>query len=252
MKTFKEFMIESIKNGYSSVLLGFFRKSKSVKRLKESEDSIEHIDNLHHSLSKHYSKFDENHIKTIHKYSGGAGGGSHNDPNGSEVMNKHLHQNRGKIENTPHHDLQKRMDRVVNRHETPHDMHVYTGIHHDHDLRKIAASHNSTDHIKIHNHAFTSTSIDKHVAKSFASRNGHGESHTIKIHVPKGHKGAYIAHHSGQSASEDEHGPGGEKEFVLPRNTKLHIHPKPTVEKGRTESGREIHHHIWHAKIVKE
>lgn len=253
MKTFYE-LIELLETvaGYTSVRLGLFR---SKKRLKESIDheaykkKMEHYNKAKadaeeetktsHSLEKHYN-YDEEHHHTIKQYTGG-GGSSYDTVNGSEPMNKALHKNKGKIEGTKHHNLMTRMDKVVKKNKAPHDFHVYTGLHKSHEINKIKTSHNDT--IKLHHHGFTSTSLHKGIAVSFAQSHETKNHHVLKIHVPKGHHGAYVGHHSGWN---------DEKEFVLPRGTKLHVHPKPTIEHSNPDYPESSKYHVWHAKIVKE
>lgn len=58
--------------------------------------------------------------------------------------------------------------------------------------------------------------------------------HILKIHVPKGHPGAYVAPHS-----QHPH----EREFTLPPGTKMHIHHEP-------EYCDKTHSMVWHAKVL--
>jgi hypothetical protein len=95
------------------------------------------------------------------------------------------------------------MDSGMERHKTPHKLTVYSGIKYDPgekmDKNKI-----------VHHPSYLSTSLDKFTAKGFS--NCTTNKHVLKIHVPKGHPGAYVDHFSENP---------GEKEFILPRNTKL-------------------------------
>jgi hypothetical protein len=76
------------------------------------------------------------------------------------------------------------------------------------------------------------------------------QSHILHIHVKPEHKGLYLGKHTMYE---------GEHEFLLPRNTILQIHKKPTVytKKSvfRDETGKVVGHHVhrthmWHADIV--
>ena len=250
MKTFKEFITEAKKfNGYTDVRLGFFRteQKKSINELKkpdpwkkeltpEQKEHAEKVEKLHNSLSSHY-KYNDSHIETIKKYTGG--GTNRHEPNGSEILNKELHEKRGKLGNSSLNEFKTHVDKLVKHHKTPHDMHVYTGVAEHHEITKMAKDGN--DNIKLHHHGFTSTSINKKVAEQFAHQNL--SRHIIKIHVPKGHHGAYVSHHSKN---------GYEKEFILPRGTRLHVHPKPTIINNDPYGAKSGEFHVWHAKIVKE
>jgi hypothetical protein len=63
--------------------------------------------------------------------------------------------------------------------------------------------------------AYLSTSLDKNIAKGFARSHAvSSDNHILKIDVPKGHEGAYVAHIGGMSK---------EKEFILPRGLNMRI-----------------------------
>jgi hypothetical protein len=103
---------------------------------------------------------------------------------------------------------------------------------------------------------FLSTSTDFHQAKEFAHTDRDsvhgpkpthheggtwrtdptGYGHMMSIHVPKGHPGAYVSDHSAHDY---------EREFVLPRNTKLRVNKTPTIHKA---------HKVvqWHAHVEPE
>jgi hypothetical protein len=221
----------------------------------------------HDSLVKHYSNYTDNDRDHIEKYS-----------RGSSSLNSHLYHT-GNAGQDPHttsdndtgnfhsHHIHG-MDAVLSRHKTPHAFHVYTGIHKEHNLHDVGHVQNAHagKPIKAIHHGYTSTSIDKDTASSFAHSvvhqseetiddhihsHEHVHKHILKIHVPKGHPGGYIAHHSKYD---------NEKEFVLPRGTKLHIHHKPKKETvhhsyvdrfGGKDHTMHIHHHtyVWHARI---
>ncbi len=84
---------------------------------------------------------------------------------------------------------------------------------------------------------YTSTSINANTAREFAGTSD--DSHIIHIHLKKGQRAHYLGSHSHYD---------NEKEVLLPRNTTLQIHPKPTV----THNGDGTKTHIWHGHVVGE
>jgi hypothetical protein len=179
---------------------------------------------LHDSLKSHYSNFDntdKEHIKTY--------------TNSSWRINGTLLRGKTGVEHPDHDDKVKGIDHLLSKHAAPHDMHVYTGVDDNHPLHDIESKHK--EHNLIHP-GYTSTSISKSRAEGFA-KSTNTDKHVLKIHVPAGHPGAYIDHLSANK---------GEKEFLLPRGTKLKVHPNP-----------EVHHdlygdkiHTWNASIHKD
>lgn len=118
---------------------------------------------------------------------------------------------------TVSHDLAG-LDEAVNRNKLSHDLHVFTGV--GFDPAKLAAQHPSK-HIVLP--AFTSTSMDKTVARNFAASQSNSKpelqqggvmGHVIHIALKKGQSGAYADPHSHFK---------GEQEFVLPRGTTLKV-----------------------------
>lgn len=135
----------------------------------------------------------------------------------------------------------KGMDEAIKHHPLEHDIHVYHGTS-AFNPGEEAAKHKGGIHIshdgkprktegnKIHLPAYTSTSLDKNTAQGFA---GTGEgTHIIHVHMKKGQHGLYMGKNSHHDC---------EKEMILPRDTKLKIHPKPS----RLSNGT----HVWHAHI---
>jgi hypothetical protein len=129
----------------------------------------------------------------------------------------------------------KGLDAAVNRNKLKHDLNVYSGVgfHPGHMAARHPEGH-------VHMAAYTSTSIDKHTALEFASEHEdeNDEHHVIHFHLKKGQKGKYAAPHAIPSV---EH----EREFILPRQTTVKLHPEPTVHR----SGGSIYN-IWHAHVV--
>lgn len=133
------------------------------------------------------------------------------------------------------------LDKAVNHHELKHDLHVYSGVGF-HPGEKAAKDPDN----KLFLPAYTSTSIHKGTAVTFAdAQEGHTHpyihrpaKHILHIHLKKGQKGLYVGDHS-----THDH----EYEFLLPRNTTLRVHPKPSVVEN-TYGGEQIH--VWHAHVV--
>lgn len=294
MKNFSDFLSENANNYYTPIQTTFGRQPKPANDnqyesirvifgkhshlphvpIKEDfeHENFDHIDNslssklqshkaqqTHEILKKHYH-YEPHQVHQIGSYT-----------NNSESLNNSLYKNKGHIDKLrdKHQEQVKKMDELVHRHKTPHEFHVYTGLHHAHNLTKIKAKQNGSIHapIKVQHHAYTSTSLDKRAAKNFAhstheihkttvDEHGHPHHieehhrHMLKIHVPAGHHGAYVDHHSSTP---------GEKEFILPRGTKLHVHPIPHTETNTIEyheNGKRYtshhHFHIWPANIAHE
>ena len=158
-------------------------------------------------------------------------------------LNRYLHRKHDDEttpDRYPEHELHaKMMDKAVKTHTAPEDFHVYSG------LRK-SPEHNLPKDGNVHMPAYTSTSLDKRTARHFAraddnsthwdgSKSFTPPKHILKIHVPKGHHGAYVDHHSENP---------GEQEYILPRDTKLHIHHTPEYDKKN-------HSMIWTAHPIK-
>lgn len=201
--------------------------------------------NLHSSLSNHYNKYEGHHHFAIKEYT-----------EYSKDLNDYLHNRETKPKTTPedmdHESHAYDLHEALNQHKTPHELHVYSGVkkspehlftHKEGETKKTKADVRTTQ--------FTSTSISKKEARFFSVHDkeskynekhineydpSHRLTHVLKIHVPKGHIGGYIAHHSAHPE---------EREFLLPPGTRMSIHHKPTYDGD---------HHVmtWHAKVHKE
>lgn len=144
----------------------------------------------------------------------------------------------------------------MNVHKTPANLVVHTGVRGPsaRKLQNHLLKHGDSKGLNVIQHGYTSTSLRPSVAKNFADfslspetsyhdKNGEKHTHSLKIHVPKGHPGAYIEH-----LAVHEH----EREFILPRNTKLHIHAAPEIEHKLSNPFMKAHHHYtWTAHIAK-
>ena len=120
-----------------------------------------------------------------------------------------------------------KLDHALNHKPTPDDMFVYSGISTDHATKILTSD-------VVRHPSFLSTSLNMDVASCFSIMQG--SNHILKIHVPSGHRGAYIG-----DISAHKH----EREFLLPRGLNLRIHrDKEVIMKGN-----ELNVHIHHATI---
>jgi ADP-ribosyltransferase exoenzyme len=134
-----------------------------------------------------------------------------------------------------HADHVKKLDSTTNRTLENH-LSVYSGV--KRNPGKLAAgSKNRVVHLP----AFTSTTHDKATAQRFAVSKAKGnktnEHHIIHFHLRPGDQAAHVSH---VARYDDEH------ETVLPRNTKIIIHPKPDVYHHGNDK-----YHVWHAQTAK-
>lgn len=223
----------------------FGKHSQTDKKIDEAVDpsqTKEQIHKEHLKLANHY-EYDgdqdehDTEVSHISRYT-----------KASRPLNSAMHE-RALGKDVPKHSLEDGMRKVVNKHKTPYDMTVYSGVRQSPEhLIKSQNGHKTGKGGEAHTSHFTSTSISKEQASGFAMSDDHSKYskgeykdkpavHMLKIHVPKGHPSAYVAHHS-------EH--ENEKEMILPPNTKLHIHHTPDIEKD--SSG--FHTAIWHAHVI--
>ena len=133
------------------------------------------------------------------------------------------------------------LDKITKKSKLSKTTIVHTGVRHD-------PSTLTDEHGHIHLAAYTSTSDNHDTARKFAvlqaSRNDKSltdkkPGHVISIELKKGHHAVSI-----QSKSRFRE----EQERLLPRNTKLKIHPTPTI--STDSDGREIHN--WTAHVVSQ
>ena len=239
MLTFKEYITEKKKHQYPAIET-IWRDSHIDKSIPESlydikhrissfKDNIENnrINSLQDRLSKHYDK--DMHVKRLTQMS---------RPVNKNLWNHHNHDE--ELENKDEHS---RYDKGLTKQKTPQAFHVYSGI------RRHPNSYNEGKEIPkkgivLHHPAYLHTSLDHGIAQDFA-RTTHNdenqkETHVLKIHVPKGHHGAYTGHYSAHPH---------EKEFILPRGHNLRIHPNPEIRHQLVGNDHIIAHHIWHTTI---
>lgn len=119
------------------------------------------------------------------------------------TLNEHLHHGIELDESQK--EFVGKMDGLLGSHRLHDDAVVYTGTSKKHAelLRK---------HSEVNHPGYLSTSLSQNSARAFAQDKG---GDILKIHLPKGHPGLYVSHLSNYE---------GEREFVLPRNTKIKIH----------------------------
>lgn len=233
---------------------------------------------LHHLLAKHYT-FDPIHHQEIVDHM--------QDAHYNRELNSYHWKTHHGTQPTPdeikHHQKYTHIrDAHINKHTTPTHFTVYSGL----PKHPVFYTHNQ----KIDKHgttfqhpAYLHTTLSKHDAWPYATNkdqinngkhvgpktNNHTvqHHHYLKIEVPKGRPGAYVGHipskHENPKSKSKGHNIHGDEfqygyhEFILPRNTKLKIHPKPETH-IRSYSAynhhvghytREEHHHFWHTTI---
>jgi hypothetical protein len=145
-----------------------------------------------------------------------------------------------------------KLDNLIEHHRTPDAMTVYTGTHLD------PAQHKGKI---LRLPAYTSTSVNPHVAKdfgkTFSSYNHHNNqkeyvNHILRIELPKGQQHLFTDHGS--------HYPG-QGEVILPRNTRLQVGQEPSHivygnfsnhADGKRIPYNDTIHYIWNARILKD
>ena len=205
-------------------------------------------DEVHDILDKHYDLSKNPHSEHFDNYS-----------DSSYAINASLfhHHNEGgapnelpdeDINDISHDDITG-LDKALNHKKTPKPMTVFSGVGFNPGM--MAAQHPKK---QLYMPSYTSTSIDPNVAADFArplpkgnsgedmkkydpsDKNG-ADHHVLRINLPKGHPGSYIA---GSSYHPDE------KEFLLPRQQTMKINPKPEVQEFE-HNGITHRMHIWDA-----
>jgi hypothetical protein len=228
------------KNG---VPCAYVDTSRDHRRLKEDfEDSyFSHNENTHihptqngvdRSLSNSQTRKDLDHFH-LNKYT-----------SGSRMLNKALWAaNKAGTKAPTHvngmthtHDV-KELDKAVNRNKLNDDLHVYSGV--GFDPAELASKHPEGH---VHLPAYTSTTIDKSIARNFGANQTldkpHLQTATTKGHImhialKAGQKGAYIS----DSGTEYKK----EHEFLLPRDTILK-HNGTTTHQDEYGDDYLVHH----------
>jgi hypothetical protein len=138
-----------------------------------------------------------------------------------------------------HFDLDA-LDRITTKSKLASKTTVYSGIRHDPRKHMDSEGH-------LHLPAYTSTSEKWGIGHQFAMKQARrndadgrlGDSHMLRINLQKGQHAVSLANKSTYK---------NEGERLLPRNTKLKVHPVP--ETSTDSEGRN--HHVWDAHVVSQ
>ncbi len=211
------------------------------ENLKANNDDHEKHKQLHKEMGQHYAIHDHEDDARILHYT-----------DESQDLNHYLHKKeqlkqKGEEYHSQHYeDYSKGLQKALMKHKTPHELTVYSGLRYSPEDLFDKYGKRKGSHVVVNHPAFLSTSISKHIANKFSkhdpysdyiSRKTAGQDrshHMLKIHIPKGHPGAYIAHRSFVP---------NEKEFLLPHHTKLSIERTP-------EHDSEAGTYVWHAHVL--
>ena len=238
MKSFKTFLREFEQSWADQAIHAGIGREDGIFMDEQTDEEFDALYKQHRALSDHYSKFSSRQLGHIHQY-------TKNDAMG---INHTLWEDHKNKTNTAKDfgPAIRSLDSAMKVHKTPEDMTVYSSSVHD-PREKMGPDKT------VHHPAYLSTSIDPEIAHGRdvnAVYRGEGlgsklsEHHNIlKIHVPAGSKGAYVAHHSNYSR---------EKEFILPRGTKLLHHGTDTTFKPRENDwNSDRYTHIHHMSVVE-
>jgi hypothetical protein len=139
------------------------------------------------------------------------------------------------------------LDEALDKYSLGSGLHTYSGV-------KFNPEEEADEDGHLFLPAFTSTSIDKNIARSFADDTTHhtdGEGYThhhiIHFDLKKGQKGMYVGRHPDVEPDGQLSEHPNEHEFILPRNIKIKIHPDHDVYDDDEYDKR---YHIHHATIV--
>lgn len=205
----------------------------------------EHVEHVHKALDLPQHKFEENpHSSALKRYSvssfhinnslirkaGGRSNEWEHSPYDSPKEKELKDRKKARFESDVH-DLDNSFKHPSAR--LNHDLHVFHGTTKFNPGEEAAKNGG-----RIHLPAYTSTSINARNALDFADAGQSHSSHVIHIHMKKGQHGHYL----GSNSEVPE-----EQELLLPRNTTLRIHPKPTILHSGAGSSKKTH--VWHAHI---
>lgn len=216
---------------------------RHVGKLKEAREHDAYEKWLNHNQNSHIehgtygiSRKLADHVKSNHNLNHNEIHHVKNYSSGSRELNSHLvyaHKNKENVDSY-HHQTIHHLDTATKRH-IGHNMHLYSGLgFNPHNMKNKNG--------RVHLPAYTSLTHDKHTADGFAydarHRNEGGDRHVLHLQVKKKDKGLHVSHLSNYE---------GEHETILPRNTKIKIHKKPTTYE---QHGHKVH--VWHAHIVHQ
>jgi hypothetical protein len=189
-----------------------------------------------HQAVKEYT----DHSRDLNKYLIGKHNGEDpyevNDDHDDEWDKDHKIKTKEMLENRA-----SRLDNALRQKALKHDLHVYHGARFD-PSKLPGAKVDSDGNFRVINPAFMSTSIAKSTALDFAgsgttdTSNWEGNTkHVLHIHLKPGQHGIYAGSNSSYPS---------ENEFIMPRNTRLRVHHRPTVLRNGTR--------IWHAHVDED
>lgn len=155
-------------------------------------------------------------------------------------VNDHLIKKYTRGVGSPYHDKHEdrstRLSESIKAHGAPLDQahHVYSGLK-GFNPREHFENNNGV----IHTPAFTSTSINPHMAKDFAYTGKHEEQHILHFELPAGYaKGAYMEHHS-MHPHEQEYLLDKGQSWKLKNHSEHHTHDLTWAE------GHPTKLHVW-------
>jgi hypothetical protein len=187
-------------------------------------DDLDRIEDVLHVHYDHRKLPSPRHLEHLKAYSFG-----------SKMLNRRLLSSadsidpKAEISSAGYGNKVRHLDEALSFYKTPHNLEVFHGA--GFDPSEYAKGH-PEGLVKFP--TYLSTSLDKHMALGFAKERATGYPHILHIHVPEGHPGFHIGRHGNYS---------DEREFLLPRNTVMKIHPQPTVFRdGNTDIM-----HVWKA-----
>jgi hypothetical protein len=213
----------------------FGGKAYYPDKAEDVEKHDEHVVRLGDKLADHYGKpSNPDHRNAIHSYT-----------TDSSEFNPAVaaHHKFGDDLDTDHAEVHKHLHDYLHSHSSPHDLEVFTGTKHSPER---FPKDPTTGKIHMTNPAYTSTSISAHTARFFGGHDTevikpkYDGEHVLKVHVPKGSPGSYIDEHS-QNRTE--------REFLLPSNSKFHVHPVPETHFGTDHRGEPTKVHVWKASL---
>lgn len=139
------------------------------------------------------------------------------------------------------------LDSIASKNKISKNTELYSGVKY-HPLE--SANENGVLHLP----AYTSTSERHSVAKKFAHTQARRQdrpeddhkqdAHIIRFNLKKGDRAGNISSKSSYGADHEF----DEREWLLPRNTRVKIHPEP--ETSTDKEGRKFH--IWNAHTTDE
>jgi hypothetical protein len=208
------------------------------------QKSMYHYDQHEQALEDHYHRSYGIHPE-LFKYS-----------EGSWVLNDHLwesYKNKTEPNERAGGINIREMDSALSDVQLHKPLYVFSGVKRNPGM--LAAMHPKR---RIFLPSYTSTSIEPRTALSFAgsikrgteseenwSNDQEGERHILRIHVPAGNNGHYL----GTKSNFDN-----EKEFLLPRNTSIHVEENPQTFVHKNPSGGPLSKRlvsVWNARVLR-